>query len=82
MLLLSYVYFVLAFAETLVLFASIIGLLVFAVRLAAEKINNLADAASDWSWPGTEPRVKRPSRLSVAVQSGSHQIPGGHNERL
>jgi len=80
--LLSYVYFVLAFAETLVLFASIIGLLVFAVRLAVEKINSLADAAFDWSWPGTEPRVRRPRRLSVAAQSGSHEIPGGHNEVL
>ena len=80
--LLSYVYFVFALAETLVLFASVVGLSVLAVRLVVERINSLVDAAIDSSWSRTEPRVKRPGRLSVAVQSGSHEIPGGHNERL
>ena len=81
MLFLSYVYFVLAFAETLVLFASIIGLLALAVRLAVRGVNGLADAI-DSHWPGTEPRVRRSARLGLAIESGSHEIRGGHNERL
>lgn len=80
--LLTYAYAVLAFAETLVLFASIVGLLVFAVRQAVRIINRFIDAAIDTSSRERESRTGRQSRLAVAGKSGFYRIPGGHNERF
>ncbi len=80
--LLAHVYSVLAFAEILMLFASIIGVLVFAVRRTIEGIDRLIDAAIDLNTRDKEPRVRGRSCLNVAVESGFHRIPGGHNERF
>ena len=79
---LAYVYAILAFAETLMLFASIIGLLVFAVRQTVRIINRYIDAAIDSSSRERASRTGRQSRLAVAGESGFHRIPGGHNERF
>lgn len=75
----AYVYAVLAFAETLVLFASILGLLVFVLRQMVRGINVVIDAAINASSLDTMPRDRNPSRLNVAA---AHRIPGGHNERF
>lgn len=78
----AYVYAVLAFAETLVLFASVLGLLVLALRQVVRGIDSLIDAAINSSSPDTKPRVRTPSRFNVAAESRLHRIPGGHNERF
>ena len=80
--LLPHVYSALAFAEILMLFASVIGILVFAVRRAVRAINSLMDTAINSNSPDAEPRVRRQRRLKVATESGLHKIPGGHNERF
>ena len=48
MYLLAQVYSVLAFAETMVLFASVLGLLVLGLRLTVRGLNILIDAAIDF----------------------------------
>ena len=79
MFLISYVYGVLAFAETLVLFGSVIGLLVFALRQVVRGMNLVIDAAINASSLDTTPRDRNRRRLNVAA---AHRIPGGHNERF
>lgn len=81
----AYVYSVLAFAEVLVLFGSIIGILVLVGRQAVRGLNALMDAldaALDAHSRGTDPRFRTPANLNVAVESCSRKILGGHNERF
>lgn len=80
--LLAHVYSVLAFAEVLMLFASLIGVVVFAVRCAVRAIDRFIEAAVDANARDVEPGVRKPRRLNVVVETGSHRIPGGHNERF
>ena len=77
----AYVYSVLAFAEVLVLFGSVIGILVLVGRQAVRGLNALMDALDARS-RGTDPRLRTPVNLNVAVESRSRKIPGGHNERF
>ena len=80
----AYVYSVLAFAEVLVLFGSIIGILVLVGRQTVRGLNALMDAldaALDARARGTDPRLRTPANLNLAVESRSRKIPGGHNER-
>jgi hypothetical protein len=81
----AHVYAVLAFAEVLVLFGSVIGILVLVVRQAVRKLDALMDAldaALDARSHGTDPRLRTPVNLNVAVESRSRKILGGHNERF
>lgn len=81
----AYVYSVLAFAEVLVLFGSIIGILVLVGRQAVRGLNALMDAldaALDARARGADPRLRTPVNLNVAVEIRSRKIPGGHNERF
>lgn len=81
----AYVYSVLAFAEVLVLFGSIIGILVLVGRQAVRGLNALMDAldaALDARSRGADPRLRTPANLNLAVESRSRKIPGGHNERF
>jgi hypothetical protein len=80
--LLAHVYSVLAFAELLMLFASIVGVIVFAVRCAVGAVDRFIEAAVDASARDGEPGVRKPLRLNVAAEAGSRRIPGGHNERF
>jgi len=82
MYLLAQVYSVLAFAETMVLFASVLGLLVLGLRLTVRGLNILIDAAIDSSARDADSGARKPSRLNVAAGGGYHKIPGGHNERF
>ncbi len=79
---LAHVYSVLAFAEVLMLFASVIGVLVFAVRCTVRAIDRFIEAAIDSSTGDAAPGARKPLRLDVAVEAGSRRIPGGHNERF
>ena len=79
---LAYVYSVLAFAEVLMLFASVIGVLVFVVRCTVRAIDQFIEAAIDSSAGDTAPGARKPLRLDVAAETGSRRIPGGHNERF
>jgi hypothetical protein len=80
--LLAHVYSVLAFAELLMLFGSIVGIIVFAVRRAVRAVDRFIEAAVDASTRDAEPDARKPLRLNVAAESGSRRIPGGHNERF
>jgi 4-hydroxybenzoate polyprenyltransferase len=71
---------VLAGTEVVVLFASTIGLLGFAVRQVVRAINGLLDMAIDSASPSTKPRLRSPSPSNVLVASRVRRIPGGHNE--
>ena len=85
MYLVAHVYSVLAFAEVLVLFGSVIGILVLVFRQAVRGLNALMDAveaALDARSRGADPRISKPVNLNVAVESRSHKILGGHNERF
>ncbi len=75
---LSLAYSILAGAEVVVLLASTIGLMAFAVRQAVRAIDSLLDAAVDAASPDTKPRLMSPS--NVVVASHLHKIRGGHNE--
>jgi hypothetical protein len=85
MYLVAHVYSVLAFAEVLVLFGSVIGILVLVFRQAVRGLNAVMDAveaALDARSRGADPRISKPVNLNVAVESRSHKILGGHNERF
>jgi len=77
----AYVYSVLAFAEVLVLFGSIIGILVLVGRQAVRGLNALMDAL-DARAHGADPRLRTLANLNLAVESRSRKIMGGHNERF
>ena len=80
--LLAHVYSVLAFAELLMLFGSIVGIIVFAVRRVVRAVDRFIEAAVDASARDAEPGVRKPLRLNVAAGAGARRIPGGHNERF
>ena len=80
MFLLAGVYCVFAFAEVLVLFASVAGLLVLAVRLTVRAIDAFLDGAIEASSLDARRRAGKASRLNLAAEGRFHRIPGGHNE--
>lgn len=78
--LLTLVYSCLAFAEILVLFASIIGLLTFAVRQLIAITDALLSAAIDAGSRNSQPRDKRPNTFNLMFEGRPRRILGGHNE--
>ena len=80
MYLLTFVYSCLAFAEVLVLFASVIGLLTFVVKQLVALTDALLSAVINAGSRTSQPRVKGRSAFNLIFESRPRKILGGHNE--